>query len=356
MDNQQKHISEADYRRYLNGEMTGKERNAFEKLMQRYPFEAEALEGLREISADQLTRDMDELKQRLGRRVQKSNRMIWWAAAASMAILTASGILWYNLDQEVSDPQVAEHTMVEKLSEKHESDKGEVKSMIPATKSPEKEKAKVEGNNQLLVNPGEASDHAEAEVEDAVEITVAENDQEETTQVEVVESPVEISDAEISGSKPVSKPAPGPANEMIIVEDETIQNQTYEENVEMEFDFAEPNTTRHAKSITSGAAQAQINAPILKAQPMMEEHEFKAWLQSQAVLEPDAEMDSIVVLLYLFVDESGSITRFENANQADHKYFKKARKILRSGPPWQPAMINGVAIKSELELKVVFKK
>ena len=355
MGNQKKHISQADYQRYFNDEMTGQERNAFEKLLQKYPFEAEAMDGLQEIPVDQFSQDMDDLKGRLNKKNQKNNRMVWWAAAATIVILVTSGILWYNLDQGTMAPQVAEHNTTEKSTEKPGPEKEKMESVVPVTKAPQKGKG--EGIDEIKSTvESEPKEVSDAEVEDHVEITIVEDDVEETEQIDKKESTVEIAENEISGTKPVSKSEPRPANEVIIVEDATMQNQAFEENVEMEYNFAEPNTTRQAKSLTSGAVQSQINAPTLKAQPMMEEQEFKAWMQSQAVLEPEAEMDSIVVLLNLFVDETGKITKFENANQADQKHFKKARKIIRTGPPWQPAMVNGLAIKSELELKVNFKK
>ena len=59
MDKDKDHIKDAQaYQRYLNGEMTPKERHAFEKRLLDDEFEQDALDGLSRLSNEQLAQDL----------------------------------------------------------------------------------------------------------------------------------------------------------------------------------------------------------------------------------------------------------------------------------------------------------
>ena len=353
MSEHNKHISEADYRRYLNDEMSDAERNAFEKLLQKFPFEAEALEGLMQLDAGQFENDMEDLHHRLRKKTGKPNRVFWWAAAATLLILVASGVLWFNLDRSAGPPQVAE-TMKEEKSAA-ESPEKKLTTKEPASTKSEKEAGQEKTAVKEPVEKGTPEDSGEyAEitiVEDDIETDIADDEA-------LLEKPVEKISTEqeaVVEEIPVSEREP--EIDLVIVENRTAEKQLPDEEAVSDFDFSEPAVTRQAKAVTSGAASnANVNAPNLPAQPMINTHDFDAYLRDNAILEPGSDSDSIVVILNLHVDESGKITQFENANQSDSKYFRKARKIISSGPPWQPAMRNGVPIKSEVEQKVIFRK
>ena len=65
-----------DFLRYSRGEMTGKERNAFERELQKDPFAEEAMEGLASISPDEASKDISNLKKRLKTRISKRQKFI----------------------------------------------------------------------------------------------------------------------------------------------------------------------------------------------------------------------------------------------------------------------------------------
>ncbi|HPV16819.1 MAG TPA: hypothetical protein PKY14_05575, partial [Bacteroidales bacterium] len=83
-----------DFLRYHSGKMTEKERNAFEKELQKDPFAEEASEGFSSIDAETAGRDLADLNRRLRKRVSAANRRLWYGIAASVAVLlTISAIL-----------------------------------------------------------------------------------------------------------------------------------------------------------------------------------------------------------------------------------------------------------------------
>ena len=89
-----------DYQRYLKNEMSADERHAFEKLMLEDDFEAEALEGLDQLSPQELDTDLYYLKDRLKKRTKKRSAFIYWRAAAAIILLGVfSFIIYFVLDQ-----------------------------------------------------------------------------------------------------------------------------------------------------------------------------------------------------------------------------------------------------------------
>ena len=356
MNDQNQHISETDYRRYLNDEMSEVERNAFEKLLQKYPFEAEALEGLQQISAGKFEADMHELGERLQKKSGKTKRIVWWTAAATLLILVTSGILWYNLDRSAGPPQVAE-TMKDEKSEMAAPDtKSTVEKPVStiaekqagqektAVKEPDKKGEPDDAGEQIKINIVED----DAEIDDYVDEFATEEPVEKSTAGQQTETLTESAETPASGREPEI--------DLVIVENQSAQQQQTEQEAVSDFEFSEPAVSRQANAVTSGAAsKANVNAPNLPAQPMINKPDFEAYLHENAILDPGSDADSIVVILNLHVDETGKITQFENVNQTDPRYFRKARKIIRSGPAWQPALRNGVPMKSVVEQKVVFR-
>ena len=108
MTGKDKHISEKEFQRYLNDQMTDAERNAVERELQKHPFEAEALEGFQQISSKELSKDLHDLKSDLFSKKRKS-RYRYWAAAATILLLVTSGIIWFQLIEETFVPKVAEN-------------------------------------------------------------------------------------------------------------------------------------------------------------------------------------------------------------------------------------------------------
>ncbi|MCB8994744.1 MAG: carboxypeptidase-like regulatory domain-containing protein [Bacteroidales bacterium] len=94
--------SEKDFIRYASGEMSDRERNAFEKNLQKDPFESEAEEGLSEIGADEFESDLLQLKSRLALKTRSGTRKTFYRAAAGIAVLLAfSSLFYYFLNKNI---------------------------------------------------------------------------------------------------------------------------------------------------------------------------------------------------------------------------------------------------------------
>nr|NQU89404.1 hypothetical protein [Bacteroidota bacterium] len=190
MKTENKHISEEDFRRYLEDKMSTTERNAFERELERHPFEAEALEGFQHISSGDLQKDLLELRERI--RPKKRNlKLRYWAAAASVLIITATGIIWFNFDKSLSPPRIAENSAVEKTAEEFLSPEVKEESLssentyqsIPAEKKGKGSDEKRAGSN-IAAHPEKVTEPLAPEPESLPEMLVEDSESEELTFVE----------------------------------------------------------------------------------------------------------------------------------------------------------------------------
>ena len=108
----EKHIGLNDFSRYRANEMTADERNAFEKELQKNPFMADALEGMEQLSPEEISQLVNELSARISK-PKKSRKIRFIAAAASILILVSIGILWLQINQHNPVPEVTQTKKME---------------------------------------------------------------------------------------------------------------------------------------------------------------------------------------------------------------------------------------------------
>ncbi len=84
--------------RYLSGEMSNPERNAFERKMQQDPFLKDAVEGFREFDADTVRKDLLHLEHKIKQhqKTGSSRRITFYRIAASVAVLAVISTLFFT--------------------------------------------------------------------------------------------------------------------------------------------------------------------------------------------------------------------------------------------------------------------
>lgn len=88
-----------DFLRYLNGEMSPKEQHDFERAMLDDDFAWEAMEGLSQLSNEDISDDLASIHHRLKARTAKGKLWNYWRVAAALLILaTFSFMLIYFID------------------------------------------------------------------------------------------------------------------------------------------------------------------------------------------------------------------------------------------------------------------
>lgn len=81
-------ISQEDITRYLQGEMTGKEEHVLEKMALEDPFLEDALEGLKNVTSDNVTKFNNQLLRDKTALPKNKNSWLAWAALASVGAVT----------------------------------------------------------------------------------------------------------------------------------------------------------------------------------------------------------------------------------------------------------------------------
>ncbi len=89
----------SDFFDYSEGKMSEKERNAFERKLQKDPFEEDAAEGLSGVSREEAMHDLGNITSRIRRRIQKRRRITWYSAAAAVAAMAIVATIFFNTDQ-----------------------------------------------------------------------------------------------------------------------------------------------------------------------------------------------------------------------------------------------------------------
>jgi TonB family protein len=148
-----------DIEKYLRGELSPAEMHALEKRALDDPFLADALEGVQQVSSDELATDLSLLQASLSKRVQKQkNGWIWpMRIAAGLLLIAASTYFIISVYNPQSDKNLALHkekelqpTPLEKDSDSPVSDSVADRAQHEVSK-PEITKSK--GDEQVRTSP-----------------------------------------------------------------------------------------------------------------------------------------------------------------------------------------------------------
>lgn len=248
------HISLEDFHRYLNNRMTDAERNAFERKLQKYPFEAEALEGFRQISTTDLNKDLQELSRKIPTKKNRSN-IRYWAVAASFLVLISIGVLLFRITESPMAPQVAESKG---------SLKEELKTTLPEPLKPEQKAIEtIENKSSAKKNTlQQLSSKAQA---DQV-ISISEKAEESPEQAEVARN-----------ANPV------PTSEMIVVE------ETMAPSSKNEISVQEPTSIQ--QSVNAVAAKLKQAPPMVESARNKKKTGTKKtiWIKGRVVSDDDQQ-------------------------------------------------------------------
>lgn len=96
-----------DFVHYHRNEMTGEERNSFEKELQKDSFAEEAAEGFSLISPEEISKDLIDLQSRIKARTVRRQRFMVYRIAASVAVLMLITTLFIVIDRNKTSKQLA---------------------------------------------------------------------------------------------------------------------------------------------------------------------------------------------------------------------------------------------------------
>ncbi len=117
--------------------------------------------------------------------------------------------------------------------------------------------------------------------------------------------------------------------------------------------------TQKKVSLTGSVAAVKVaknDSVATDSRPTDGMEHFRVYMDKHAVLPDNYPEKKVVVKVALQIDNRGKIKSVKNLNNAEAAIFEKARQFLLSGPAWNPKIINGNPVESEVTLRIVFRK
>ncbi len=342
MTNKKLHIKEEDFNRYLENKMTNTERNAFEKELQKHPFETEALEGFESISPKNIQKDLNEIKAKI--KPQRRNCFRCFAAAASVLLVVTAGIVWMEVKDQNTVLEMAETKNIEKQEKAQEKS-----NRITESSQLNKEIEKTEYSEVIPQIEEKQKTSALAEalvVEDESHQKSASNKSRTGKQVA---QPTEYKNAVVSDVVPDTDKT---KNISFARTERKAKNQIETE----EYQISDDATIGEVVAAPIAAPPIVIEITDTNALPNGGFDNFNTYLDSIALLPENYDKKKAVVKIEFKIDSQGVISDFQNKNDADTLLFAKTKEIILNGPKWSPEIKNGKRLDSTVKLKVVFRK
>ncbi|PIF05349.1 MAG: hypothetical protein CSA36_07120 [Draconibacterium sp.] len=393
--------------------MTEAERNAFERKLQKHPFEAEALEGLKHFLASETESDLQDLESKIYRRSKKT-KLRMWAAAATVLLLITAGTLWFQLIKRAPITEMAETKNVQKEQTPEDlfvtneiaideeiPTAGQEKDNMPLTE------AKTRNNNTATIAEEKELPEPQESVSEAEEISaikaeapsIADNEAQDTKTMQVLnKSKKQATTASARKGMVVSAEDSMPLPGVSVVQKATKNASINDKNSS----FSPPQKTGEDGRITNNfigknkvkyvSENDSGTNTFLQASPQSQDevvvvgfakqHKRKSksdsllatddgntppkpeggmgnyieYLNKHATLPDTFPFNREVVKLELTISETGEISDIKNKNNANQKVFDIAKKLIEDGPQWQPKIDNGIPATSKIPLKIVFRK
>ncbi len=314
----------SEFIRYVRGEMTKREENAFQRELQKDPFAEEADEGFSLITSEEAESDIRTLQNRLKGRVRKRSNVIIYRIAASVAVLMIISAIFVitrrhepaltlseNIVQEKMSPVTSEESTPEQVPEMITADK---KEEVPVSREKEKEKQSV-------------STVSKKETEEEVTgLMIAETAQDTTINTKVVDS------------QPQSEPA------RVTADMAEALTAVPERNMEMARAVGAP---ANARAVSPGE--------FIPPQPVVGKDSFDIYIE-KSIKNPYPETtEQQVVILNFTVGIDSTVSNITVVDTPGEAYSGEAIRLIKEGPVWKPAQDNGNPVADEVTLRVVFK-
>ncbi len=319
----------SDFHRYVRGEMTKRQENAFQRKLQRDPFEAEAVEGLETLKPDESMEDISKLERRLDSRISRRKKYILYRIAASVAVLMIISSIFLVVNRKDKAVDVGGIPAPAIVAEKSES----APVSIPEEKSTGKETI----DTRETVQPGVME-------EPKAEIALTDVPDEVKNEPGVVIEPADVK---------------GIAAEEQVLVAEKAEVQAAPAAVEKEaaaMEYAAADVARKAakaEAVTAAFRESGRIAP----EPVPGRNDFEKYLRENIrIPEMLPAGDSVIVEISISITSTGQIKSIRIIDSPGEEFSKEARRLIEEGPGWNPAKSSGAQVEDSVKLKVLFKR
>jgi TonB family protein len=395
--------------KYTGDGMKGKERNLFERELQKDSFEAEAAEGLSMVTADEARKDLGEIERRLMAKKRKHRILTPMRIAATLILLTGTTVLLLVLRNNSKQPLISEIMVPQKTITIPET-KGVKK---PVSIKSERKISEV-GSQKEKQMAAPVSEETNLMIADNHEIVIADNYNENPENLKIHEAAIQnkarsdekkisVEKRIISGtviSSDDGQPIPGAS---VIVKGTTRGVITDIEGkfsidagtdsslmlvasfigMEREEIKSKPDTTiliamnNNASSLDEvvvvgyGTSKKQdqtgsvvtINNDDNKntydhspPQPITGNKNFREYIESNIRYPADVkEKTKETVVIGMTVLSNGTIANLKVIKSPSQAFSDEAIRLIKEGPSWKPATVNGIPRNEDVKVRIVFK-
>jgi hypothetical protein len=303
-----------EFLRYRRGEMTGEERNSFEREHQKDPFAEEAADGFSQISADQAKEDISILQKRLAEKIKRRSGNAIYRYAAVIAVLmivSAIFLITHRKNQVI--------TLSENISR-------EIKPPVSAPVPEALPSKAIKAPARKKVVPPPVSKKSQAD-DQVIKHKVAELQVPELQQQVLKDS--EITEPDLS---------------LITADKEAVKTYASDKKMDM------------ARALGAPAnAKSEITRNYMPPQPVVGRDSFDIYLEKN-IRNPEPEKSrQIVVVISFKVKIDSTITGIKIISSPGQAYSGEAIRLIKKGPAWKPAEENSVFIEDEVRVSIIFK-
>jgi outer membrane biosynthesis protein TonB len=406
MSEKNKNISNKsrEFLRYRRNEMTGEEKNSFERELQKDPFAEEAAEGFESISPEEIKNDMADLRKRIKARSSRRNRYLVYRIAASVAVLMIISSIFIIVERDRSVKQLSV-TQAESKSLEIPLNKP-LRQQTAKSEVPEKLPLIAEKRSKKTVQAKAATEKTNASTKDEVlnmaeaeKISVIREDNLRTEKKAAnvaIPSPVAIkvtgknaSEKFVSGkvifaddNLPVagatisvkgkrqrvvtdtggnfSIALPDTGKQTLVANFIGMQSKEFEAKTDSQLQVKlQPDITSLSEVVVTGYGETRsknIQKGYIQPQPVNGRSGFNKYIREN-IHRPDSATTGqrVVVLLSFIVHTDGSLDSLKIIKSPGKLFSDEAIRLIRSGPRWEPGLDNGKPVEDVVTIRIVFR-
>jgi TonB family protein len=350
----------SDFIRYHGNKMTDRERNAFERSLQKDTFTEEASEGYNKTDGLLAEKDISELRKRLNKRTSAHKKILRYRIAVSVAVLMILTSVFIieerrkpseNIAQTPESPAVKETPVLQELKQRPEA--AGIKDQAPAVSDKSKkvlhEIQKSEGiSEKSILIGGKVISSEDNQPIPGASITVKGTNKSTITNTDGYFS---VDTKEAADSILVAYFIGMESKEFKAVEDT---------GLEIKLD---PSVSAMSETIVvgygvkgAGEEQEDVMKGYTPPRPVKGKAAFDKYIRDH-IRRPDSITagQRVVVVLGFIVEENGKIDSISIVRSPGKLFSDEAIRLIREGPAWKPADKNGESISDEVRIRIVFK-
>jgi len=327
----------SDFLRYRKGEMTGEERNSFERELQKDPFANEASEGFESLSPGDILCDLKKIESLIPKAKTRVKGFVIYRIAASVAVLLAISTIFILVQRDKNDVQLAKY---EKASEPFEISKEEPFIQKIAENTPTIPAAPISRKKEESAASGGAAPEIRQENIVAEDISAEKKNLiDSITDLKVKSTEIFLAEEKMAAPAPMSRAKSAANSQQQVMFDTSVS--AMDEVVVVGYGVSSKKDT-----------ETGYTAP----QPVTGKAAFDKYIEEN-IHRPDAitEGQRIVVVINFTVLSDGRIDSIKIVRSPEKAFSDEAIRLIKSGPQWKPAEDNGKVIDDEVRMRIVFR-